>query len=37
MLYHQLYWGTDDEGLLSEMRAAGWEGVLRSAVDLGVY
>ena len=37
VLYHQLYWGTDDEGLVSEMRAAGWTGPLQSAVDLGVY
>lgn len=37
VLYHQLYWGTDDAGLLAEMRAAGWGGPLHSAVDLGVY
>ena len=37
VLYHQLYWGTDDEGLVAEMRAAGWEGPLDSARDLGVY
>ncbi len=37
VLYHQLYWGTDDAGLLAEMRSAGWDGPLQSAVDLGVY
>ncbi|MEM7414450.1 MAG: MBL fold metallo-hydrolase [Gemmatimonadota bacterium] len=37
VLYHQLYWGTDDDGLLAEMRAAGWTGPLESARDLGVY
>ncbi len=37
VLYHQLYWGTDDAGLLAEMRGAGWDGPLDSAVDLGVY
>lgn len=37
VLYHQLYWGTDDAGLIAEMRAAGWEGPLESARDLGVY
>lgn len=37
VLYHQLFWGTDDAGLVAEMRAAGWDGPLASAVDLGVY
>lgn len=37
VLYHQLYWGTDDAGLIEEMRAAGWTGPLASARDLGVY
>lgn len=37
VLYHQLYWGTDDEGLFREMRAAGWSGPLASARDLAVY
>jgi len=37
VLYHQLYWGTDDEGLISEMRKAGYTGRLVSARDLGVY
>lgn len=37
VLYHQLYWGTDDEGLIAEMRGAGWRGALHSARDLGVY
>lgn len=37
LLYHQLYWGTDDEGLIREMRAAGYTGPLRSAQDLVIY
>lgn len=37
VLYHQLYWGTDDAGIIAEMRAAGWDGPLESARDLGVY
>jgi ribonuclease BN (tRNA processing enzyme) len=37
VLYHQLYWGTDDAGLLREMRRAGYTGPLRSARDLEVY
>lgn len=37
VLYHQLFWGTDDAGLIGEMRAAGWTGPLESARDLGVY
>jgi ribonuclease BN (tRNA processing enzyme) len=37
VLYHQLYWGTDDDGLIAEMRSAGWRGALHSARDLGVY
>ena len=37
VLYHQLYWGTDDAGLIAEVRAAGWEGPLESGVDLGEY
>lgn len=37
VLYHQLYWGTDDAGLIQEMRSAGWNGPLVSARDLGVY
>lgn len=37
VLYHQLFWGTDDAGLLAEVRAAGWDGPLESARDLGVY
>jgi hypothetical protein len=36
-LYHQLFWGTDDAGLLGEMLAAGYTGVLRSAADLTRY
>ena len=37
VLYHQLYWGTDDDGLLREMRAAGYQGPVISAKDLGRY
>lgn len=37
VLYHQLYWGTTDEDLINEMRAAGYEGAVVSASDLGVY
>lgn len=37
VLYHQLYWGTDDAGLMSEVRRAGYLGPLVSARDLGVH
>ena len=37
VLYHQLFWGTDDAGLVREMRAAGYAGALDSARDLIVY
>jgi ribonuclease BN (tRNA processing enzyme) len=37
VLYHQLYWGTDDDGLVGELRRAGFVGALQSARDLGVY
>ncbi|HVS65555.1 MAG TPA: MBL fold metallo-hydrolase [Thermoanaerobaculia bacterium] len=37
VLYHQLYFGADDEMLIEEMRRAGFEGELESARDLGVY
>jgi len=37
VLYHQLLWGTDDDGLLREIRAAGYTGPVVSAKDLGVY
>jgi ribonuclease BN (tRNA processing enzyme) len=37
VLYHQLYWGTDDEGLIRELRAAGYTGNVVSARDLGRY
>lgn len=36
VLYHQLYWGTDDEGLLREVRAH-YPGRVVSARDLAVY
>jgi hypothetical protein len=32
-----LYWGTDDEGLLAELRAAGYRRPVVSARDLGRY
>jgi ribonuclease BN (tRNA processing enzyme) len=37
LLYHQLFWGTDDAGLLSELRRAGYTGPARSARDLEVH
>ncbi len=37
VLYHQLYWGTDDAGLITEVKRAGYAGAVRSARDLGIY
>ena len=37
LLYHQLFWGTTDEGLIAETRAAGYKGLIRSAADLTRY
>ncbi|MEX2180683.1 MAG: MBL fold metallo-hydrolase [Gemmatimonadaceae bacterium] len=37
VLYHQLYWGTDDARLVLEVEGAGFAGRLVSARDLGVY
>ena len=37
VLYHQLYWGADDETLIREIRAAGYSGPVVSARDLGIY
>lgn len=37
VLFHQLFWGTDDAGLLREMRAAGYAGAIDSARDLVIY
>ena len=37
LLYHQLFWGADDAGLLSELRRAGYAGPARSARDLEVH
>jgi len=37
VLYHQLYWGTDDAGLVAEMARAGYARGVVSARDLGVY
>ncbi|MEK7330481.1 MAG: MBL fold metallo-hydrolase [Candidatus Eisenbacteria bacterium] len=36
VLYHQLFWGTDDEGLVREVRR-GYEGAVVSGRDLEVY
>jgi ribonuclease BN (tRNA processing enzyme) len=37
VLYHQLYWGADDDALIREIRAAGYTGDVVSARDLGRY
>jgi ribonuclease BN (tRNA processing enzyme) len=37
VLYHQLYWGTTDAALEAEVRAAGYQGRVVSARDLGEY
>lgn len=37
VMYHHLFWGTDDAGLLREMRGAGYEGALVSGADLEIY
>lgn len=37
VLYHHLFWGTDDEGMVREIRAAGYDGPLASGSDLDVY
>jgi ribonuclease BN (tRNA processing enzyme) len=37
LLYHQLFWGTTDEGLISELRQGGYTGKVRSAIDLARY
>lgn len=37
VLYHQLYWGATDEDLIAELRAAGYQGEVSSAVDLDIY
>jgi ribonuclease BN (tRNA processing enzyme) len=37
VLYHQLFWGTDDAGLLAELRAAGYANPVRSARDLDTH
>ena len=36
VLYHQLFWGTDDEGLVREVRR-GYDGAVVSGRDLEVY
>jgi ribonuclease BN (tRNA processing enzyme) len=37
VLYHQLYWGTTDEGLIEEVRRAGYHRRAVSARDLDAY
>jgi len=37
VLYHQLYWGTDDAGLLTELRRAGYTRAASAARDLAIY
>ncbi|WP_417465251.1 MBL fold metallo-hydrolase [Kordiimonas sp.] len=37
VLYHQLYWGTSDEDLVNEIRAAGYDGAIVSARDLDLF
>ncbi|MFQ5536540.1 MAG: MBL fold metallo-hydrolase [Gemmatimonadota bacterium] len=37
VMVHQLFWGTDDAGLVAEVRAAGYTGPLASGRDLDVY
>ena len=37
VLYHQLFWQTDDAGLLAEMVRAGYAGPVLSARDLVIY
>ena len=37
LLYHQLYWGTDDAGLVAELARAGYARPVAAARDLGSY
>lgn len=37
VLYHQLYWGTDDAGLVAELARAGYARSVIAARDLGSY
>ena len=37
VLYHHLFWGTDDEGLVRELREAGYTGPVVSGKDLDVF
>jgi ribonuclease BN (tRNA processing enzyme) len=37
VLYHQLYWGTDDLGLISEIERTGFTGRLSAARDLVIF
>ncbi|MGD8277769.1 MAG: MBL fold metallo-hydrolase [Gemmatimonadota bacterium] len=37
VLYHQLFWDTNGAGLVREIRAAGYDGPVRSGRDLDVF
>ena len=37
VLYHQLYWGVSDNDLITEIRAAGYDGPVVSGADLERY
>ena len=37
VLYHKLLWGTDDAGLVREVREAGYTGEVKAAKDLEIY
>lgn len=37
VMYHHLFWGTDDEGLVREIREAGYEGDVVSGKDLDIH
>jgi ribonuclease BN (tRNA processing enzyme) len=37
VLYHQLYWGANDDDLLREIREAGYTGEVVSAADLDIF
>lgn len=37
VLYHQLYWGTDDLGLVTEIERAGYAGRVSAARDLMIF
>ncbi len=37
VMYHHLFWGTDDEGLVREIREAGYQGDVVSGKDLDIH